>query len=150
MSDSISDCKVCQAIPNVATSPSFVYADDLWVLRHSGKPYPALGWMTMHSRRHCTALTELNDLETASLGPTLRRVAQVIKNNTGALRIYIASLTEATPHFHVHLVPRYEGGPTQWATFNDLSRAREGLVQVDEDKVLQVIKACREALASGR
>src|SRR5260370_39618445 len=125
MNDSVIDCKACQSIAAAETSPSLVYANDLWVLRHSGKPYPALGWMTMHSRRHCTALTELSDREAASLGPTLRHGSQGIKDKTGALRIYIASLTEATPHFHLHLVPRFEGAPSQWPPVNDLARQHQ-------------------------
>ena len=142
------ECKACKSIARAEGSSTFVYANDLWVLRHSGSPYPAVGWMTMHSRRHVANAAYFNDEETADFGPMVRRVSQALLEATGALRIYFASLSEATPHFHIHFVPRYEGGPKQWKAFDDLARAREGLVEVDPARVEQVIKTVGEILAA--
>ena len=147
MTNASPDCPACKSIAASAGSPSLVYADELWVLRHSGSPYPAAGWMLMHSRRHMAGAAYFNEREAADFGPALQRFSRAILDATGALRIYVASLTEATPHFHCHLVPRYQDGPVAWAAFNDLARAREGLVEVDAKRVAEIIRACRATLA---
>lgn len=140
-------CGACVAVEAAPRSPGFVYADELWVVRHSGPPYPAIGWLLMHARRHVAGISYLNDREAAELGPTLRRITAAQVAATGALRVYVASLTEATPHFHFHLVPRYEGGPTQWAAFNDLARARTGDIPQEPTRVAQVIETLRGELS---
>lgn len=142
------ECKACAAIANAANSPLLVYADELWVLRHSGSPYPAVGWMTLHARRHVANAAYFNDGEAADFGLIVRRISQALQEATGALRIYFASLSEATPHFHCHFVPRYEHGPKQWKAFDDLARARDGMIEVDAARVQEVIRTVAAALAA--
>lgn len=142
------NCKACVSIAKLsAEDPNLVWQNDLWVLRHNSKPYAALGWMTLHSRRHTPGVTHFTDAELADFGPTLKKVSQALIDATGALRVYVGSLSEATPHFHAHLVPRYEGGPKGWDAFGDLERARQGLTNVDDAEVSRVIAEVAKALA---
>lgn len=132
-------CKACDWIEKAKSKPNLIWANERWVLRHSAAPYPALGWMTMHSRRHIPGAIAFNDAEAKEFGDVIRKVSQAQVDATGAVRVYLGSLSEGTPHFHVHLVPRYEGGPKSWDAFNDLARAREGLTVVDAARVEEVI-----------
>ena len=140
-------CKACTEIAKSASDPMLVWQDDLWVLRHNSKPYAALGWMTLHTKRHAPNVTYFTEAELADFGPILQKISRALIAATGALRVYIGSLSEATPHFHAHLVPRYEGGPKGWDAFGDLERARQGLTSVDDAEVTRVVAAVGKALA---
>src|SRR5258706_11879811 len=94
-------CKACDWIAKAQSKPNFVWANDLWVLRHSAAPYPALGWMTMHSRRHISGAVAFNDAEVAEFGQVMKAISQAQVDATGAQRVYLGSLSEGTPHFHV-------------------------------------------------
>ena len=95
MFDDDPGCKACRAN---AQDPDcrLVWRNHLWVLRHTKPPYAALGWMTLHSRRHAPAFTLLSAEELADLGPTLARISVAIIEATGAARVYFASMTEMT------------------------------------------------------
>jgi diadenosine tetraphosphate (Ap4A) HIT family hydrolase len=143
MTDSTPDCKACRAIANPAI-PNLVWQNERWLLRHTGAPYAELGWMTLHSRRHVPALTLLNDEELADFGPTAKRICEAIIASTGALRVYVSTLTESTPHFHAHFAPRYVGGPKGWDTI--LLKAKPGSRNVAEADVARVIKEVGQLL----
>ena len=141
-------CKACDWIAKAQSKDNFVWANDRWVLRHSAAPYPALGWMTMHSRRHIPGAVGFLEDEAREFGEVVQAVSQAQIDATGAERVYLGSLSEGTPHFHVHFVPRYEGGPKGWDAFADLARAREGLTNVDADRVEEVMMRVASQLAS--
>ena len=133
------DCRACRANAQ-AVQPYLVWRSDLWVLRHAAPPYPALGWMTLHSRRHAPALTLLSETELADLGLTLARIARAIMDTTGALRVYLASMTEDPPHFHAHLVPRYLEGPKGWEVFQLKDKSMVSPPDITDAAVEGVIK----------
>lgn len=134
------DCKACERVAKAGPDDaSLVWMNDLWMLRHTGAPYAALGWMTMHARRHIPNATGFDDAEAADFGRAVKNVSQALVDATGAERVYLGSLSEGTPHFHVHFVPRYADGPSSWDAFADLARARKGLTDVDAGRVREVI-----------
>ncbi|MFP9139189.1 HIT family protein [Devosia sp. XGJD_8] len=139
-----SDCKACTANAR-ADDPYLVWRNDLWVLRHTRPPYAALGWMTLHSQRHAESFTALSATELADLGPTMARISTALIGATGALRVYLASMTEMTPHFHAHLVPRYADGPKGWETFKLKQQAASSTVT--DESVHAVMTALRDALS---
>lgn len=140
MSDT-SDCKACVRVTKAGPADaSLVWMDDKWMLRHTGAPYAALGWMTLHAKRHIPGAIGFNDAEAADFGRVVKHVSQALIDATGAERVYLGSLSEGTPHFHVHFVPRYSDGPSSWDAFADLARARKGLTNVDADRVAEVIR----------
>lgn len=68
---------------------------------------------------------------------------------TGALRIYTAALGESSPHFHGHLVPRFENMPKDakgWAVFDLERAAKAGEVSSDPAEVARIREAFRSAL----
>lgn len=107
--------------------------------------------MVLYAKRHVPGVAQFNDLEAKSLGPTLRHLQSHLLEVTAALRIYLAALGEASPHFHMHLVPRYAEmpkGAKGWAVF-DLQRAAAARELVtDEAEVARITQAYRERLAS--
>ncbi len=137
MQESTNDCKACRAIANPET-PHLVWQNELWVLRHTGAPYADLGWMTLHSRRHVPAFTLLTDEELADFGPVAKKISEAIMAATGALRVYITTMTESTPHVHAHFAPRYADGPKGWETL--MLKAKPGSRCVSEDDVKAVIE----------
>jgi diadenosine tetraphosphate (Ap4A) HIT family hydrolase len=139
MSDRSTTCKACLANTRLAHDSHLVWHNELWVLRHTKPPYAALGWMTLHSRRHAPAFTQMTSAELSDLGPTIAKISEAIIDATGALRVYIASMTETTPHFHVHLVPRYEGGPKGWETFKLKDLAKVFSPSISDEAVNEVI-----------
>ena len=142
------DCKACVRVAKAGPDdPSLVWMNDLWMVRHTGAPYAALGWMTMHSRRHIPGAIGFNDAEAADFGRAVKHLSQALIDVTGAERVYLGSLSEGTPHFHVHFVPRYTDGPSSWDAFADLARARKGLTNVDAGRVAAVIREVGERLA---
>ena len=141
------ECKACERIAKTrADDPGLVWMSDLWVLRHAGAPYAAVGWMTMHSRRHIPGALAFSDAEASDFGHIVKRISQALIDATGAERVYLGSLSEGTPHFHLHLVPRYSAGPSSWDAFGDLARARAGLLDIDPEKVEAVIQSVGQQL----
>src|SRR5215212_3627984 len=146
-------CGVCAVTTGQREVPhGILYQDDLWVVRHSAPPYGVAGWLTLQTRRHCPEPASFSDAEARSFGPTLRYFEGVLREITGALRIYTVAMGESFPHFHGHMVPRYAQTPNDakaWGIF-DLSRqAAEGSVTVDEAAVKRIVEAFRARVASG-
>lgn len=140
------DCKACRANQR-SDDGNVVWRNDLWVLRHTKPPYAELGWMTLHSEAHVVSLPSLSAHALADLGPVIGRISTAIIAATGALRVYVASMTETTPHFHAHLVPRYDGGPKGWQTFKLKEQAAIAHRDIAEAEVARVIAEVRQSLS---
>ncbi len=70
---------------------------------------------------------------------------------TGALRIYTATMNESFPHFHCHMVPRYEKMPNDVVggdVFDVLRATGAGEVAVDDDEIGRVTAEYQAALAN--
>ncbi len=122
------------------------YENDLWIVRHLPPSGCVVGWITMQSRRHVAGPAFFNDAEVNSLGPTLRHLSQIVLEATGCLRVYVGAMGESFPHFHMHLVPRYEDGPKGWPVFLQPTEAAAGRLQVDESKVEAMALAIKAKL----
>lgn len=109
------------------------------------------GWVVMYAKRHVAGAPQFSDAEANDLGPMLRHLAARLLDVTGALRIYLAAMGESSPHFHVHLVPRYAEmpkGAKGWAVFDLQRAAAAGEVSVDPAEVERLARAYRSCLAS--
>jgi diadenosine tetraphosphate (Ap4A) HIT family hydrolase len=105
--------------------------------------------MMLISRRHVPGPAHFNDEEAESFGPSLRRFERVLEEVTGALRIYTAAMGESSPHFHAHMVPRYETmpkGAKAWGVFDLERAAKAGEISVDPAEVRRISDAYRLAL----
>lgn len=68
---------------------------------------------------------------------------------TGALRINTAAMGESSPHFHGHLVPRFESmpkGAKGWGVFDLERAAKAGEIVVDGPQVARFTRAFADAL----
>ena len=148
----VEGCPVCAlAAGETSVTHGEVYRDDLWMIWHPGPPYPVAGWMTMLTHQHVAGIAHFDDRHAARLGPDLRHFEKVLEEVTGALRIYTATMNESSPHFHLHMVPRYAEMPQDakaWAVFNLQGAASRGEVNADETEVARIVAAYRAALAS--
>ena len=137
---------------SVPTPHGLLYQDDLWVVRHMPPPYAVAGWLILQTRRHCPEPAQFTDAEAASFGTMLRRCEGVLKEVTGAERIYTAALGEKVRHFHCHMVPRCEPAPRGaigWDVFGLERRAAAGEFRVDAAEVGRIVKAFAARLSSG-
>lgn len=151
--ENIPDCKICRGVADgSASSKSWLYRDDVWVVRAS-PPSAVAGWMQLQTRRHATDVSQFNDTEAATFGTMLRRVQKALLEATGAERIYTASLCEGTRHFHVHLVPKYTHMPanaTGFKAFDLLGKLRAGAIEpADESQTRAILDRVGYSLASG-
>ncbi len=148
----IEGCGVCRIASGEAEiEGGAIYEDDLWLIWHAPAPYGVAGWMTILSHRHTPGIAHFNDHEAARLGSDLRHFEKVLEEVSGALRIYTVSMNESSPHFHLHMVPKYETMAQDarfYAVFGLQAAAQRGEIQVDPAEVARITKAYRNALAA--
>ncbi|HVY30238.1 MAG TPA: hypothetical protein VHB79_26960 [Polyangiaceae bacterium] len=141
-------CGVCKKLSSTWTEP--VFENELWHIRPIDAPAGVPGWMMMVARRHVPGPAQFSPREAASFGPTWCHLQRVLLEVTGALRIYTAALGESSPHFHGHLIPRYERMPKDangWSVFDLERAAKAGEVVVDPADVADLTNRFRAALA---
>jgi diadenosine tetraphosphate (Ap4A) HIT family hydrolase len=140
-------CGVCQSLAGAAPA-SALYEDDLWHVRHA-EPAGVPGWMLLITQRHVGGPAHFDDIEAAAFGPALRHFERVLERVTGAMRIYTAALGESHPHFHAHMVPRYQEMPRDaraWSVFDLQRAAGAGELIIDRGEVERISEAYRRAL----
>jgi diadenosine tetraphosphate (Ap4A) HIT family hydrolase len=96
-------CPLCQI---AASREGVIFEDDTWLVRSTSSTPAVAGWLILQTRRHIGDPADFDANEAASFGSMLQRFAHLLREITGALRIYTGSLNEGSPHFHCHLLPR--------------------------------------------
>jgi len=71
-----------------------VYVDEIWLVRPISCTPAVAVWLLIQARRHVAEPAAWNDAEAASFGPTLQRLERIVREVTGAERIYTASLND--------------------------------------------------------
>ena len=142
-------CKIAEG--DGGPDAGIVFQDEHWLVR-TISPTPAVaGWLLLQARRHITDSAELNAAEAAGFGPLLQRTSSAVREVTGALRVYLGSLNEGTPHFHTHILPRLPempNGALGWNAFGLSALAARGEVRADPADVQRVLAAIRDRLQS--
>jgi len=142
-----SKCGICQSL----LSTPAIWEDDLWHVRHLDPPHGLPGWMLLISKRHVAGPAHFSDEEARRFGPVLRHLEKTLEEVTGALRIYTAALGESWPHFHGHMVPRYETmpkGAKAWSVFDLQRAAQAGEIPEGAKEAERIAAAYRVALAA--
>ncbi|NDW10240.1 HIT family protein [Dysgonomonas sp. 520] len=67
--------------------------------------------------KHNVELFELSDDELLAFMKDVNKVAAVMKKQFNAVKINYGAYSDKLPHLHIHLVPKYEGGPDYGGTF---------------------------------
>jgi diadenosine tetraphosphate (Ap4A) HIT family hydrolase len=123
------DCLVCSQV----AEPEKLPGGHLWSDAHAvafhmptseRNPRPYRGHCLVVTRRHVDHLADLTDEEAASIARGSRRLAGRLRE-AGAIRTHTAVIGLHVPHFHQHLLPRYEGVPdgTPWHALDELPDA---------------------------
>lgn len=142
-----SPCRMCEALKS---GDKVLFQNKQWAVRSAGPPYAVAGWIQLVSRRHVPSVSHMDEVEVASLGPTLRHLEAKLLFASQAPRVYLAALGESTPHFHCHLVPRHAvmpGGASGFAVFDLERQMKAGELKEDRAGALLVLQRLKQALA---
>lgn len=106
------DCVLCAGQEmDDALMRTEVWSDHLWRLT-TAQVTEVAGFSYLEPRRHIADITELDGEEAATLGPTIARASNAIKEAAGGDLIYLYVFGDGVPHLHVHLAPhRTVGSP---------------------------------------
>jgi diadenosine tetraphosphate (Ap4A) HIT family hydrolase len=144
----VSGCQLCQI---AARGEGVLFEDDTWLVRSISSTPAIAGWLLLQAKRHIGDPADFDAAEAATFGPMVQRFAHLLREITGALRIYTGSLNEGSPHFHCHLLPRLSVMPNNaigWNAFGLSELARRGEVRADPAEVERVLEALRERSTS--
>jgi diadenosine tetraphosphate (Ap4A) HIT family hydrolase len=81
-----------------------VWEDALWRLTLSLEA-EVPGFAYLEPKRHIPHITDLAGEEARTFGEVLARVAQLLREETGAELVYVYIFGGGIPHLHVHLAP---------------------------------------------
>jgi diadenosine tetraphosphate (Ap4A) HIT family hydrolase len=144
-------CPFCTIAEGDGADVGIVFQDEHWLVRSISSTPAVAGWLLLQARRHIGDSAELNAIEAASFGPLLQRTSSAVREATGALRIYLGSLNEGTPHFHTHILPRLPempNGAIGFDAFGLSALARRGEVRADPDAVQRTLAKIHDRLQS--
>ena len=68
-------------------------------------------------KEHKSEITDLTEEEAAAFIKDIRKVAKAIQEAFNPDKINYGSYADEMKHLHMHVVPKYEGGPSWGATF---------------------------------
>jgi diadenosine tetraphosphate (Ap4A) HIT family hydrolase len=110
-------------------------------------PRPYLGHLQIVTRRHVARLGELTDDEGAAVGRAAARLARALTEADGAEWVYAAVIGTRTPHFHLHLLPRYPGTPPEipWHEVDEW----EGGAHGGAEEISELVERLRRHIAKG-
>ncbi len=69
------------------------------------------GFSHLEPNRHIPFVHDLDGPEAATVGSALAYSARVLKQATGADKVYVYVFGDRVPHLHFNLAPHHEGGP---------------------------------------
>src|SRR4051812_19875358 len=118
----MSGCFICDKHQDMGSVPGGAIAEDEHVvLSHLPLVTPQgraeavyLGRLLVEPRRHVEELGDLTGDQAASLGQMAARAAAALRDVAGAEHVYAAVISDAVPHIHLHLLPRYPGTPREY------------------------------------
>jgi diadenosine tetraphosphate (Ap4A) HIT family hydrolase len=113
----VSGCDVCREIAGEVELPGgFIWESESVVGFHVPpllEPEPQLGHLLVVPRRHADTWADLNREEASQIGVAAATLGDALRRATKAERLYSAVIGHHSPHFHLHLFPRYPGTPSE-------------------------------------
>ncbi len=109
------------------------------------------GWLVLATRRHITAVADMDGTEAGELGPLVQRVSRALQEELGCTKTYVAQFAEDPrhPHVHFHVIPRRADQPAEWKgprIFSQLGVAEE--LCVPESRMNEIARAVAVRLAT--
>lgn len=103
-----SKCFLCRKHAGLEVQPpgGYIYTDDEWLVCHAPGIQGPVGTLFIESRRHYLDFCEMTSSEAHSYGALMQKIYPLLKELTGAERVYSVVMLEGVPHFHTWLVPR--------------------------------------------
>ena len=100
------------------------------------------GYIRVIANKHIKEFSELNDKEAIDIMLAVKKIEKKMLEFLRPDKINIASLGNMVPHFHIHIIPRYENDPW-WpgATFCDKKRDFE-YPEFNKEKYKKEIESC--------
>ena len=89
--------------------------------------------------KHEGNLFEQNDAELSSFILDVKKAAKAINKVFSPNKINYGSFGDTLPHLHIHVVPKYEGGPTWGSTF-EMNPQKVYLSDDEYEKMIKDIK----------
>jgi diadenosine tetraphosphate (Ap4A) HIT family hydrolase len=132
-------CHVCATLKAVS-SDQLVYDSGTWAA------YPVAdvpGWVMLAARQHVEGMWSLSPEQASGLGEAVRSIGAAVKAVTGADRVHLVFLGEASPHFHIGFFPRRTG---EQALFDNARLAETAQSTVDPDRARAIGAAIRAAI----
>jgi diadenosine tetraphosphate (Ap4A) HIT family hydrolase len=124
------DCSVCAELDGRVPVPGgILFQDASWQVAHHAGPWTDPGELIVKARRHVESLAQLNEAETASLGPVLRAAVAAVERVVRPERVYVASYGERVRHVHFFLLPRTTSLPAGHVLSDVYRRGRSLLRQ---------------------
>jgi diadenosine tetraphosphate (Ap4A) HIT family hydrolase len=109
MTDGTIGCDICRGEAfDAEFGRALVWQDDLWRLSTS-LVASVVGFSYLEPRRHIAHITDLDGPEATSFGPTLAKVATLLRDQAGADLVYALIFGERVAHLHVNLAPHRPG-----------------------------------------
>jgi diadenosine tetraphosphate (Ap4A) HIT family hydrolase len=122
-----------------------IFEDDRWRADHElGRL--VRGYVILKPLRHVHELADLTGDESATLGPTLRRLHEAMRTALRTERVYVCSFAETVHHLHFHMIPRYAGMPPLGPDL--MPEIFAGRWSCDEAAAVQAADDVRTALSS--
>lgn len=128
----VSECDVCKEIAGeVAVPGGLLWDSEAVVAFHVPpllEPEPQLGHLLIVPRRHADTWADLTHEEAAQIGVAAATLGDALRRATNAERLYSAVIGHHSPHFHLHLFPRYPGTPHEfsWTRCDEWSGSPRG------------------------
>lgn len=94
------------------------------------------GHLLIEPERHVRDFTELNDEEANALGGLIKRGASAIKSVLCAEHVYMFRINDKVAHFHIHLVPRYQGTPKEYWGLKIMEWPDRSTIKIEEIRLL--------------
>jgi len=86
----------------------FFRLTDHWVLREAESEKSCKGYLYLEPRKHSESFTDISSEAYKEMGVLIEQGMHWIEQNFHPKKIYTLTISEAVPHIHFHLVPRYK------------------------------------------
>ncbi|MCB1179111.1 MAG: HIT family hydrolase [Leptospiraceae bacterium] len=100
------ECKICKTHQNLQEK-EFIISSEYWILRHSEKEKNCPGYLYLEPKNHVESFFEIPESAWKEQGEIFKQAFDWIKKRFEPKKIYIVTISEAVPHIHYHIVPRY-------------------------------------------
>jgi diadenosine tetraphosphate (Ap4A) HIT family hydrolase len=98
----------CQICNKHKIKENIIYETQSWIITHGPLESQILGYLYLAPKRHIENWCEFTEEELTELGPLIKKIEKVLKEELNLERLYAVTISEVLRHIHVHLIPREE------------------------------------------